>query len=528
VSSVVASTLIQTNLPSYSFTAVNPSHVVEITNAAAMTFDAGQFIQLAFNVIRLVQTSIGAPYRLQDTVFESDLASHFDLACNSVGGYWWVDSHGITRFRQYSEAQALKGTWTDNSSRAWLDVPTSDLVIRRNLYSNPSFEGASLGTYWPDKCTAAFTTTWKQNGGRSLRIAPNSPSETGSQITLGNSQLVNHGMQVGKTYTVSGYANTPVAQVGSLSSQARRIVVWAGNINTRESWEWVSPAAPTVGTGRVSVTFTLPVGTTQAYFSLVNGATSVASNFVHWDSILLEETSQLMDYFDGSTVTGDPRFSTAWTGTADASVSTLTEHVQAHRERVPNQFQYVDVNTAYDTRNLVTALTIEQKGRKVDGEGKDSADDTSTVFYDEPAVIRWGVRSDTLTTSLYSGQGFESALELRSEEIFTQYSNSQRTITGFRWNAQEDVAAALSLDIYDAIRVERGPLPVSGRIIGIKHEIRPNRHMVNVTLTDVTSGVTWDELNLAVGTRTWDQVNAAVGTRTWAQLNADPLGPFAN
>jgi hypothetical protein len=35
---------------------------------------------------------------LQDVVYESSLANHFDLASNSVGGSWWVDEYNVTQF----------------------------------------------------------------------------------------------------------------------------------------------------------------------------------------------------------------------------------------------------------------------------------------------------------------------------------------------------------------------------------------------------------------------------------------------
>jgi hypothetical protein len=505
-----------TVLPSFVFTATGATHNIRITNGSSLTFPSGAKLQWLLPLLKVIQTAVASPYRLQDTVFESSLASHFDLACNSVGGYWWVDSQGVTRFRKYAEAQVLKGTWTDDPNAAWRTLPAFDTEVRRNLFPFPSFESAAIGTWKPSGGSASFSSAWSASGSRSLRLAPNSAS-TVSSIQFGDTQVLNFGMQAGKTYTLSGSVYTPEAQTGNLNAHARQIHVWSGNINTRESAEWYSPSGPSVGSGRVSVTFTLPAGTTQVYFTLFNGASNAAANNVYWDSILLEESSRAMDYFDGSTATGDSRYDTAWLGLANESTSVLIEHVPEKVEHVPGQFKYVDVDTAYDTRNLVTALEIEQKGRKVAEDGKDSADDTSSVYYDEPAVLRWGARSDKLTTSLYSGQGFESALKSRAEEIFTQYSNSQRTITGFRWNAQEDTAAALSLDIYDLVRVEYGKLPVTGRIVGLKHTITPTRHMVDISLTDVKAGVTWEELNLYARERTWAQLNALIsGTvYTW-------------
>lgn len=43
------------------------------------------------------------------TVYESSLANHFTLACNTVGAMWWVDGHGVTRFaaREYDQTAPI-------------------------------------------------------------------------------------------------------------------------------------------------------------------------------------------------------------------------------------------------------------------------------------------------------------------------------------------------------------------------------------------------------------------------------------
>lgn len=39
-----------------------------------------------------------SPFLLRDVVYESTLANHFDLACNSVGARWWVDRRNLVQF----------------------------------------------------------------------------------------------------------------------------------------------------------------------------------------------------------------------------------------------------------------------------------------------------------------------------------------------------------------------------------------------------------------------------------------------
>lgn len=175
----------------------------------------------------------------------------------------------------------------------------------------------------------------------------------------------------------------------------------------------------------------------------------------------------------------------------------------------------------------MTELTLNNKGRKLNTEGKESADDASHTFRDAASADRRGVRGGSLATSFYSGQGYGGALQARANDVFSTYGNGQRTITGFRWNAQENTTQALGMDIYDAVRVERGKLPVEGRVIGLKHTITPTHWMVDVELTDAKAGVQFRDFNAALDTQTYAQLNTKLAGKTYLQFNADPLGAVA-
>ncbi len=53
------------------------------------------------------------PWECQDVAYTSSLASHFDLACQTVGANWWVGSDNTTRFRPPDDATASVGTFSD-------------------------------------------------------------------------------------------------------------------------------------------------------------------------------------------------------------------------------------------------------------------------------------------------------------------------------------------------------------------------------------------------------------------------------
>ncbi|MCD5345048.1 hypothetical protein [Agromyces sp. S2-1-8] len=192
----------------------------------------------------------------------------------------------------------------------------------------------------------------------------------------------------------------------------------------------------------------------------------------------------------------------------------------------PGALHYVDVDTGFDTRSTVTALTLKQHGRKADPDNPGSfiADDADAAFVDETAANRWGARADSLDTCLWLGAGHENDLLQRAGEIFTQTARPRYAIPRIRWNAQENVAAAAQLDIYDRVDVEftRRSIAQRARVAGLTHKITPTRWIVEIALTDITTGPTFDEFNAAWSGVTFDQLNAAIAGKTFNELNKSP------
>lgn len=71
--------------------------------------------RVAFSGIRLLELVTDYPVRLRETVYESNLANHFDLACNSVGASWYVGKNGVTRFRLPGAALPVSAVFTDET-----------------------------------------------------------------------------------------------------------------------------------------------------------------------------------------------------------------------------------------------------------------------------------------------------------------------------------------------------------------------------------------------------------------------------
>jgi hypothetical protein len=113
-------------------------------------------------------------------------------------------------------------------------------------------------------------------------------------------------------------------------------------------------AANTVGVTRLSVTFVAITSTTQ--FVMYNGALPGGGD-VYFDSFLVEQSSNLGTYFDGSfTSAGD--FTYSWTGTANASTSTQVAPAIANWTPVEVAALYQDTAQYYvGTKSLALQST---------------------------------------------------------------------------------------------------------------------------------------------------------------------------
>lgn len=64
------------------------------------------------------EPSPALPWQCQDVAYVSSLASHFDLACQTVGANWYVDRSNVTRFRLPNDSPPSVGTFSDQITAA--------------------------------------------------------------------------------------------------------------------------------------------------------------------------------------------------------------------------------------------------------------------------------------------------------------------------------------------------------------------------------------------------------------------------
>ena len=196
----------------------------------------------------------------------------------------------------------------------------NDVVEATNLARNSSF--ANLGTqmyggtmYGTSNAVLSVSDAWSTSGSTSLKITPGTANTSTAEVILrGNPES---SADAGKTFTISADFHLEEPQTGSLWADARKLIVrGAGNTNIART----DPAPNEAGTTRMSLTVTIPEGTTSWYLLLANGSSVTPA---WWDSLDIAEVASPRPYFDGDTPSGetDNESHYRWTGTPHASTS---------------------------------------------------------------------------------------------------------------------------------------------------------------------------------------------------------------
>lgn len=206
----------------------------------------------------------------------------------------------------------LTPSWT-GAAEASASILTGSIPAS-TLVSNPS-------------CVLVRSGLWMVEGAHSLRVVPRAyaTDPMNSFAFVGSSNaMTTLGLVAGKTYTVVGTLHLEAPQQGSLSPNARRILI------TGSATGGSTPSPNAAGEYEHRVTFTLPTDATGVTIRLYNGA-SDGNGDVWWDDVLVVEGAYTGPYFDGS-------FPGAWWGTG------LWHPVTA------------DVSALYPTHPLVPSL----------------------------------------------------------------------------------------------------------------------------------------------------------------------------
>lgn len=187
--------------------------------------------------------------------------------------------------------------------------------------STSTQNGAGVVTAAGTSCAAIQSTQYPNRAGtKTLRLIPTGTNPDSFTGVGGDTGGVRLGMTAGTTYTASVTVSVAGPQTGTVATP--RSIIFFYRIGAGSYVPTYSTQAPNVaGSTRISLTFTVPAGATEAFIRLQNG-TSAGGGDTWWDDFMLEQAPALDTYFDGASTGGN--YTYAWTGTANASTSTKT------------------------------------------------------------------------------------------------------------------------------------------------------------------------------------------------------------
>ena len=190
-------------------------------------------------------------------------------------------------------------------------------VTRTNLVTNPNFETNTTG--WGAASGATNTRTSAQSVFGSWSISQTRTSTTGNLSVQTSPRL---SVAASTTYTISGYfrrdySTTRTTQIRVIWYDANSTI-----IGTTISTAITPPAINTWG--RFSATVTAPANAATIFFDFFVSS-AIVGETIFVDGVLLEASSSLLPYFDGTyadTYTNYALLRQGWDSTVDGSTST--------------------------------------------------------------------------------------------------------------------------------------------------------------------------------------------------------------
>lgn len=173
--------------------------------------------------------------------------------------------------------------------------------------------------------------------------------------------------------------------------------------------------------------------------------------------------------------------------------TTLTDYVTAvftdgtHTETVENPLNYYDISIEYDFKNHINYLEIANKAIQEDpnNPGEAIALDSVGIYADTTSIASNSYLKATLTTSLYTGVGYETSLEDRADEILLAYSAPKPTITKLNFNVQENFDASM-LETLHLVEVWHEATKHTLRVVGISATLNPTEWLLELDLVKET------------------------------------------
>lgn len=476
-------TLLQT-IPNYEFMATADTHTIQIANAEQLPIPStGTGEAVAFNQISLVEVGTDSPYRLQDTVLSASLADHFDLATRSVGASWWVDKTNKTKFASSFDYSPLIATFSDEyktNTLNYLDIKmglkTKDIVNDVVLTNS----GTKVDVDRPKERIELNTTYGLINdtsvdmwGTRRLALETNLYTEPLIENLCHNPSFEygNEGVNILSNKEFSSFNRISIKN----AAQGTTGLLASGTV-APVNGNWAL-AMRVLGTS-TSTTFDYGFGVegqdentdTQLGFPVSPSTQYSASMYIKAgvNQVTDRSTQVRIRWYDAAgAYLSDSSFSSA---SAVSQDDWIRNHVTATSPAGAYYGQiFLRLTNPQNTTSTIYVDNVQLnqgilKGY-IDGDKKD----------DDVYLYEWtGNPGNSISREM------NNILDERAQEILAKFAEPFAQISSITWNAQQSTTIATNLDVGSRINIELKGVTASYRIIGITHDVGPERWIMEI------------------------------------------------
>ena len=462
-------------VPTLTFVATSTTHRIRFElNETFTQTTTGTKEDFALRDFRLYEV-LDTPFLLQPHLQEMSVAQAFDLASQSVGGYWWVDKNNETNFSQFPLTEVSSATFTDETGVAgdlhYIDIEAGydsrDIVNtvtvnnygRVPYYDDSTKFNADTLSYLAPSDTASVD-EW---GARAISIDTNiycplitnyvtNPSIEANRdnIENGNAGVMRMRRREASNFVIAG---------GDIDNSGTRLLVLTNTSSgTNLDPYFNGPETPT----EIFVT------AGQQYTAVAYGArlTSTADAQARVEIRYYNSSGSGLTNSVGSNVSLG---AATWrkltvTGTAPANAVTASVRVVFTRSGGGN-FSSNDTH-AVDSVALLDGTNSDY----FDG----SFTDTSSFIY------AWTGQEQQSSSRRYTNNLFG-----RANAIETKFAAPVFTVKSVTWNAAEDFTQAYLFDIGQSVTVDFKGTSGLYRITGIEHDMTPGSWLVKLKLGKV-------------------------------------------
>lgn len=489
----LTSTTVGATIPSYTFTASSTTHTVQIELAETFTVSTvGIQENVAFYDYALTRVATDLVYRVQDNNDNSTLVDQFDLATQSVGAYWWVDKLNTTQFTQDFDYVVPSATFSDvvadgniyyndiktsfDTSAVINDITFNNIGRRESAFATGRFEAYDVE--WNER-DATSVTNW---GARNyqlttnlytqldrVNIIPNPSAAYGTEYTFVQADANRKYLRAELSrIAVGGTGNLPVGTTQPGTGAGGFVICAIAQANV--------PNLVTLFTGENNIQTAF--GTTSGYFLATaatqytasvyvrTGVNNTASATARLDINFINDTGGSTGNSSSTTVTIGSAGWTRLTVTATAPANTFAARIAVIH------FYGGANNTGY--RYYSACAQFEAASSASTWFSGDTTDNATNVFEweGEPGQSR-SIR-------------YLNMMDTRTGELLTDFATPIVRVDSLRWNTAQNPTLATNMDIGSTLTIEFNGTTGLYRVVGISHDINPERWMITLQVAKVT------------------------------------------